>query len=236
MQITIVVLRRYGIRVNADRVQGATHWVFAAGRTLGYPCRMVAMTTDSPAAFPLRNGRVHEVGGPAATTFAAVCIAQGRGPDGGDGASLWVREGWLPGMANPAALQAYFDVSTMVLAQTRGQIDTLAVAEEALRDGAVAHVIVELTAPLSLREGRRLQLAAQAGQSTGLCLIPEGMGSNAAETRWHCAPVPDEGSDPEDSTLQCWRITKNKSGTLGAWHVRWDQSARRLVVVSASGE
>ncbi|MCQ0969406.1 hypothetical protein MLD63_03000 (plasmid) [Paracoccus sp. TK19116] len=183
-------------------------------------------------AFPLRPGRVHEVGGPAAAAFAAVCIGQGKDA----AASLWVREGWLPDMANPAALQSYFDVSTMVMAQTGGQIDTLAVAEEALRDGAVGHVIVELTAPLSLREGRRLQLAAQAGQSTGLCLIPEGMGSNAAETRWHCTQVPDPDSPPEDSTLQCWRITKNKSGTLGAWHVRWDQSARRLVVVSASGE
>ena len=193
-------------------------------------------TTDSIIAFPLRVGRVHEAGGPAAAAFAAVCIAQGRAGNGDGRAALWVREGWLPGMANPSGLQAYFDVSDMVLAQTRGQTDTLAVAEEALRDGSVAHVIVELTAPLSLREGRRLQLAAQAGQTTGLCLIPEGMGSNAAESRWHCAPVPDPDSAPEDSTLQCWRITKNKSGTLGAWHVRWDQSARRLIVVSASGE
>ena len=81
-----------------------------------------------------------------------------------------------------------------------------------------------------------MQLAAQAGHTTGLCLIPEGMGSNAAETRWHCSPVFDPTGGAADSTLQCWELIKNKSGTLGAWHVRWDAAARRLYVVSPAGE
>jgi protein ImuA len=58
------------------------------------------------------------------------------------------------------------------------------------------------------------------------------MGSNAAETRWHCAPL----FDPDDSTLQRWKLIKNKSGTLKAWDVRWHGETRRIIVVSEAGE
>ena len=40
-------------------------------------------------------------------------------------------------------------------------------AEEALRDSAVALVLLEVTRPLDLREGRRLQLAAKTGAAPG---------------------------------------------------------------------
>ncbi len=174
---------------------------------------------------PLRKMRVHEVCGPGAASFAAVAATQAR-------PVLWVREAWQGEMINPVGVSAFFDPANMLLAQAKDQIETLAVAEEALKDGAVPLVILELTRPLDLREGRRLQIAARAGKTTGLCLIPEGMGSNAAETRWHCAPV----FDADDSTLMCWEITKNKSGTLKAWHVRWNAEASRLDVVSPAGK
>lgn len=180
-------------------------------------------TIDIP--LPLRNARVHEACGPGAVSFAAVAAAR-------VGVVLWVREAWLFEAINPVGLSDFFDPSNMLLAQTKDQTETLAVAEEALKDGAVPLVIIEISRPLDLREGRRLQLAAQAGKSTGLCLIPEGMGSNAAETRWHCAPV----FDMDDSTLMRWEIIKNKSGTLKAWHVRWNAEARRLHVVPPAGE
>lgn len=178
--------------------------------------------------FPLRKARVHEVCGPGATAFAA--IAAGAPPSG----LLWVRESWQPEALNPLGLVPFLDPSRLLVAQTAGQTDSLAVAEEALRDGALPVVVIEITRPLNLREGRRLQLAAKTGGSTGLCLIPEGMGSNAAETRWRAAPV----FDPQgaDSTLMRWDLIKNKSGTLGAWNVRWDAAAHRLDVVSPAGE
>ncbi|MFS4437409.1 hypothetical protein ACMA5I_04255 [Paracoccaceae bacterium GXU_MW_L88] len=150
--------------------------------------------------------------------------------------AFWAREAHQPETVTPHSLDMFFDVSTLVVAQTESQIETLAVAEEALRDGVCPIVVMELTAPLTLTEGRRLQLAAQAGGTTGLCLIPEDMPNNTAETRWHVSPLPDLESAPEDSTLQRWALIKNKSGTLGVWNVRWDQSARRLIVVSASRE
>lgn len=178
---------------------------------------------------PLRSARVHEVCGPGATAFAAIACARARGP------VLWIREGWGAERLNPLGLAAIFDPARLLMAECRDQTDSLASAEEALKDGAVPLVLIEITRALNLREGRRLQLAAKAGGTTGLCLIPEGMGSNAAETRWRCAPVHDP-RDAADSTRMRWEIIKNKSGTLEAWDVRWNPAAHRLDVVSSPGE
>ncbi|MEM1362649.1 MAG: hypothetical protein AAGF94_13185 [Pseudomonadota bacterium] len=173
---------------------------------------------------PLRQGRVHEVFGPAAMGFAAMLGAQAQAK------ILWIREAWLSDQLNPIGLSDFLDPANLLVAQCPDQTDSIAVAEEALKDGAVEFVVIETTRPLDLREGRRLQLAAKAGKTTGLCLIPEGMGSNAAETRWHASPVFDPAE--EDSTLMQWEINKNKSGTTGLWHVRWDRQTRRVHVVS----
>lgn len=176
--------------------------------------------------YPLRPARVHEAFGPGAVGFAA--ILAGRLGD-----TLWVTQ--RDNQLNPLGLISFCDPGQILTAACPNQSDALTVAEEALRSGTLALVVVQITKPLSLTAGRRLQLAAQAGQGTGLCLIPDGMGSNAAETRWHCAPV----FDPDgagDSTLMRWQLTKNKMATTGVWDVRWMHTARRLYVVSASGE
>ena len=178
--------------------------------------------------FPLRPGRVHEVCGPSAPAFAACAAACLPGP------VLWLREAWLAETLNPLGLLSFLDPARLLLARPANQIDSLAVAEEALKDGSVALVVLEITRPLDLREGRRLQLAAGAGATTGLCLIPEGMGSNAAETRWRAAPMFDAAGT--DSTPMRWEIIKNKMGTLGAWNVCWDAQAHRLDLVSPTGE
>lgn len=189
--------------------------------------KMRSMQVSFATIFPLRRGRVHEVYGPAAMAFSAVfaTLAQGR--------ILWIREAWLGEDVNPLGLAPIMDPARVLVARAQRQTDSLAVAEDALRDGALSCVLLEVTRPLNLREGRRLQLAAKAGNTTGLCLIPEGMGSNAAETRWHARPLFDPHS--EDSTLMRWEIKKNKSGTIGAWDVRWSQEARRVHVVSPAG-
>jgi protein ImuA len=183
------------------------------------------MRVEFHSVFPLRPARVHEVCGAGAMGFAAMAA---QGP------VLWIREAWLSDTLTPQGLLPLFDPMQLLQARPRDQTDALAVAEEALKDGALPHVVLEVTRPLDLREGRRLQLAAKAGGTTGLCIIPDGMGSNAAETRWRATPVFD--LTREDSTLTHWEIIKNKSGTLGAWHVRWDQKESRLDVVSPVGE
>lgn len=185
------------------------------------------MLTDFHRGFPLRPARVHDACGPGAVAFAAMAAAE-LAP------VLWVREAWLSDGLNPLGLAPILDPAGLLLARTRNQADSLAVAEEALKDGAFPFVVIEITRPLDLREGRRLQLAAKAGKTTGLCLIPEGMGSNAAETRWRCSPVFDGAA--VDSTLLRWELIKNKSGTLGGWHVRWDAASHRLDVVSSLAE
>lgn len=187
------------------------------------------MSAPATMPFPLRKGRVHEAYGPGATGFAAVACAQAQG------ALMWIREAWRAEALHPVGLSAFFDPSRLLVAQARDQTDALAVAEEALKDGAVALVVIEISRPLNLREGRRLQLAAKEGGATGLCLIAEGMGSNAAETRWHCAPVFGSGDSPL-STRMRWEIKKNKEGTLGTWHVRWNPEAHRLDVVSPASQ
>lgn len=195
--------------------------------------RTLAASLPEPAALPmLAAGRVHEVYGPGAMGFAVAICA--RTP----GRWLWIREGWQPGTLDPQGLAARIDPARLLLARTAGQTDSLAVAEEALKDGAFALVLVETTRPLDLREGRRLQLAAQAGRATGLCLIPEGMGAASAETRWQVSPVFEAevpGAGGGDSTLMRWELIKNKRGTLGVWHVRWNRAAHRLDLVSAPG-
>lgn len=183
------------------------------------------MGVDFLNVFPLIRGRVHEVCGPAATGFAVMAMR---------GNSLWIQETWLAGALTSEGLMAFVSPAQVLLARPKNQTDALAVAEEALKDGALPFVVLEVTRPLNLREGRRLQLAAKAGGATGLCLIPEGMGSSAAETRWRVSPVFDVHE--EDSTLMRWEIIKNKSGTLGAWDVRWDQKANRVHVVSPVGK
>lgn len=179
------------------------------------------MTPATASLPPLRPSRVHEACGAGRVGFAVAQFAQRAGT------GLWVRIGRMENGVFPDGLAEFLPPSRLLLAEAGAEADSLAVAEEALKDGCVALVILEITKPLTLREGRRLQLAAQAGGTTGLCLIPEGMGSNAAETRWRCAPT-----FGADSTLMHWEIIKNKAGTLGAWHVRWNRAAHRVDVVS----
>jgi protein ImuA len=119
------------------------------------------------------------------------------------------------------------------LVRTRSETDLLWAAEEALRSTEVAMVLAEPSKPLGLTAGRRLQLAAEAGRTTGLMLIREGQGSNATETRWQAVPL---AADRPDSTLQRWSLIKNKSGTLGAWTVDWDGKAADVHLVSPAGE
>jgi protein ImuA len=105
--------------------------------------------------------------------------------------------------------------------------------EEALRAAPISLVIAEPEKPLSLTAGRRLQLAAAEGRTTGLMLIRDGAGSNATETRWACEPCAGAGGD---STLHAWSISKNKKGTTGYWILNWHGTTTAFHLVSEAGE
>jgi protein ImuA len=187
-----------------------------------------AMMTDPPSAYPLKIGRMHEACGSGAYFFALGNAAH-RG-----GTVLWVREKRGSEQLDPLGFAHLVNPDDVLMALTQSQTESLAVAEESLRSGVIPVVVMELSDPLDLTAGRRLQLAAKAGKSTGVAIISDGMGSNAAETRWRCQPKYDPIYDGADSTLQRWELIKNKSGTLGVWNVRWSQATRRINVVSAT--
>jgi protein ImuA len=162
----------------------------------------------------IRPGRVHEATGPARRSFAAVLAGRLAGP------VLWIQEGRERDTLCPQGLQPFLDPSRLVLARPAGAKAVLQVAEEALRSGAVGLVVAELAEAPDLTASRRLQLAAGTGGGRGLCLVPEMRSrSNAAETRWHCVPV------PGGRTRQLWELVKNKRGRLGCWEVTWENSA-----------
>lgn len=192
------------------------------------------MSADFAQCYPLRRGRAHEVCGAGATYFAATCCNFTQKP------VMWISPAWQAQSLNPVGLSQFCNPAQILLARARTQVDQLAVAEDSLRSGAVGLVICEVTEALTLTHGRRLQLAAEAGRSTGLVLMPEGMGNNATETRWHCTPLfaPRRTDEfpPRDSTRQRWDIIKNKSGTLASWVTEWDATSRRVIVVSKTGE
>jgi protein ImuA len=154
----------------------------------------------------LAPARVHEATGAGRLTFA-LALAGRLG-----GAVLWVQDArsrdglYAPGMA------ALMDPARLVLARPTGALPVLQATEEALRSGAAPLVVAELAEAPDLTASRRLQLAAGTGGGRGLCLVPEArLRTNAAETRWRCAPVAGGG--------QRWEIVKNKRGRLGVWEV-----------------
>nr|WP_321456018.1 hypothetical protein [uncultured Cohaesibacter sp.] len=195
-------------------------------------------------AFPLKGGRAHEVLGQGASTFAA--IACGLGVRAAQRPAMWFVEAWRADCLNPDGLALFCDPKHVLLARVPDQKAMLAAAEEALRSGAVCCVVAEVPHDLSFTAGRRLQLAAEEGKATGILMIGEGMGNNAAESRWHCTPLFSRNFrqnqavmkryQTPDSTLQRWQLIKNKSGTLGSWDLVWDAETRRVIVVSEAGE
>lgn len=165
-------------------------------------------TADRP--MPLCAARVHEAEGAAHHAFAAYQALQHPGP------VVWVAWEVPQFAALPPALQTLRPRLHLVEATSEDEL--VWATEEALRAAPVGLVIAEPRKPLSLIIGRRLQLAAEAGQTTGLMLIRTGQGSPAAETRWHCEPVAGE----PHSTRHRWSLIKNKKGTIGDWVIDWD--------------
>lgn len=178
-----------------------------------------AISATLPAA--MRAARVHEAGGRGAWAYALWQASLHKGT------VCWVHSRSQP--LNLAAAELPIGLhNRLIFVEVASEDDLLWAAEEALRAPPVGLVIAQPQKPLSLTTGRRLQLAAEAGQTTGLLLIREGQGSNAAETRWRCEAVAGEA----DSTLHHWQLIKNKMGTCGDWVVHWDGKTAACHMVS----
>jgi len=153
----------------------------------------------------LHPGRTHELCGPARQLLAVWIMAQQ--PPGAP--VIWIRPDWKADRVNPQALCDWANPEGLITVQTPRENDSLGCAEEALRSGAVALVVMELASPLALTPLRRLHLAAEVGlerrriqarDSTvlGLVLTPENGGTAGVESRWHLAarpaPTPSSGA------------------------------------------
>ena len=166
---------------------------------------------DLAPALSLAPARVHEAMGRGRRAFALFQAARHPGP------LVWVLPAHAPEMPMLPGLPRGIG-ERLHLLRPAGETDLLWCVEEALRAAPVGLVIAEPEKPLSLTAGRRLQLAAEAGRTTGLMLIRQEAGSNATQTRWTCEP---EASPDPDSTLHHWSRIKNKSGTCESWIVNW---------------
>jgi protein ImuA len=176
--------------------------------------------------FDLRPRRVHEAEGRGRRAFALFQAA--RHP----GALVWIMPSHAPEMPMLRGLPRGVG-ERLHLMRPVGETDLMWCMEEALRAAPVSLVIAEPDRPLSLTASRRLQLAAEAGRTLGLMLIREDAGSNATETRWHCAPL---ASRTADSTLHQWCLSKNKRGTLGSWVLNWHGTSAAFDMVSEAGK
>lgn len=167
------------------------------------------MESADPDPLRLRHARIHEVQGTGRDAFAIFQAARHPGP------VFWAcpinQRAMLypPGMPEGLGGRIY-------LMRARSEVDLLWATEEALRASVTGLVVSEPQRPLSQTAGRRLQLAAEQGGTTGLMLIAPGHGSNATETRWDCRPI----VHPE-GWAHHWATVKNKRGPTGEWRLRW---------------
>lgn len=176
--------------------------------------------------FVLRQRRVHEAEGRGRRAFALFQAARHPGP------LVWILPSHAPEMPMLRGLPLGVG-ERLHLLRPAGETDLLWCIEEASRAAPVSLVIAEPQKPLSLTAGRRLQLATEAGRTTGLVLIRQDAGSNASETRWNCEPV---GGTAADSTLHKWTLNKNKRGTIESWNLNWNGKTAAFHMVSEARE
>jgi protein ImuA len=173
----------------------------------------------------LSRGRVHEFCGPSRHMLAAFVMRETTG------LVIWIHPGWQDDRLLPDGLCEMADPGRLVFASARRPEDLFWSMEEALRSGAVAMVVTELTAPPTLTPVRRLNLAAEAGLETarssgrlapiGLLLTPGDGGAQGIESRWHL--VPHHGA-----SITAWQLSRLRARIEPpkTWTVERDRAGR----------
>lgn len=162
-------------------------------------------------AVSLRTGRIHEVTGPGADMFVLLAAAEHAR------ATFWIGLHRDLSSLCPTGFQAYMDVADMVLVEAVSRGELLWAADQALRADGCFCVILEMPDTLSLKESRRLQLAAEQGGALGLILLRGGVATSAAQTRWKCAPL--VSGIGIEHPVWSWSCDKGKNGEAGSWRV-----------------
>ena len=182
----------------------------------------------------LRQGRVHEACGPARRLLAAWAMGA-TGQHDTTAATVWIRPAWNGDRINPHGLAPWAHPGPLVMVDCPQGIDLLWCAEEALRGGSVALVVIDLPEPPELTPVRRLHLAAETGAARarthrpgqdrrqtrsraplGLLLTPGTGGGAGVESRWHLDSLP-----PPPDTYGRWQLTRLRARTAppAAWTI-----------------
>ncbi|HEX6141897.1 MAG TPA: hypothetical protein VFZ01_04210 [Geminicoccaceae bacterium] len=174
----------------------------------------------------VRSG-VHELCGPEDATLGLGAALLGR--FAAHGPVVWIRtqgDLYAPGLAGLGLAP-----ERLIVVRTRARDARLWALEEVLRSSAVSAGMVEIDR-LSLTQGRRLQLAAEAGGTAGLLLRPEAALAQpgAARTRWRVGPLERgapaggrRGPAGRDLNPPGWalELVRCRSGGTGRWWIEW---------------
>jgi protein ImuA len=148
-----------------------------------------------------------------------------------------------PGPYGPGLARFGLATERLLLARTRTPVETLWAMEEGLRSGRFAAVLGEAAPDLTAT--RRLQIAAEAGGSLALLLIPPAREKSAgkpakrssrlsaATTRWRVAAHPAAQPKAPRWTLILERC---RGGGQGAWTLEWNHEALHLRVAAVLGD
>ena len=163
----------------------------------------------------LAPGRAHEFCGPARRVLAAWVMNWGA-------PVVWLRLRHNRDRLCPNGLADWAAPGGMIVAEAAHATDLLACAEDSLRSGACALVVLDLAEPVAMTPLRRLHLAAEDGlarrraQQPGtdvraLVLTPDEGGSPGVETRWHMAPCPANTAPAAQLVGAAWRLARRRA-------------------------
>jgi protein ImuA len=165
----------------------------------------------------------HSAFTPSASTFVAILAARLKGR----GTVLWCLPRHKVADALYAAALAVLGLEEedLILVRAKDESEALWAMEEGLCCPDVGAVIGSLSAPLNLTAERRLQLAAERGETTGFLLQPGTLvsSSSAAVTRWRVAAAPSEEPLWAGLGPPRWSLTLDRcrQGTPHSWIVEW---------------
>lgn len=176
----------------------------------------------------LRPGRTHEFCGPARRLLAVWMMA--RLPAGAP--VIWIAPRWGMDRLCPLGLRDWASPEGLIHVAPAHEAECLGCAEDALRSGAVALVVVDVPTPPALTPLRRLHLAAEAGLARrraqdrkavlhALVLTPGTGGTPGVESRWHLAECAEADPSAHAPIQPAWRLHRLRARMAppAAWWV-----------------
>ncbi|MGY6547892.1 MAG: ImuA family protein [Roseinatronobacter sp.] len=192
----------------------------------------------------LKPGRAHEICGPARRTLAIWAMQ-----DCTEDATLWIRPRWSPDRLHPQAVADWVNPAGLITLDAARDSESLGCAEDALRSGALALVVIELTSPPALTPLRRLHLAAEAGLARrqardqgarvlALVLTPEEGGTPGVESRWHLVPCEPGAMADHGQAAPAWvlRRLRARMAPPAAWQVTAKLQASPCLFAQGAGQ